>query len=136
MREKNLNLRIIKDRGFKTLIVLFSSITILPLLFILFHIIQNGIAVINWQFLTRLPKPMGEVGGGISNALMGTFILVAIACVREPLGFGTLLGYGLPAREVWWHPWTIMVMPPGAFFMLAVVTWICRNISEGNQKKA
>lgn len=87
MREKNLNLRIIKDRGFKTLVVLFSFLTILPLLFILFHIIKNGMAAINWQFLVSLPKPVGEAGGGVSNALMGTFILVTIACtVSIPLG--------------------------------------------------
>jgi len=37
-----------------------------------------------------------------------------------------LLGYELPAVRLWWHQWTIMVMPPGAFFMLAIVTWIAR----------
>lgn len=90
MREKSLNLRIIKDRGFKTLIILLSAITLLPLLFILFYIIKNGIAVINWQFLTSLPKPVGEMGGGISNALVGTLILVGIACVVSiPLGVFT-----------------------------------------------
>jgi phosphate transport system permease protein len=59
----------------------------LPLLFILLYIIRNGIAVINWQFLTSLPKPVGEVGGGISNALVGTLILIAISCsLSIPLG--------------------------------------------------
>ena len=42
------------------------------------------------------------------------------------MGFGTVLGYVLPARDLWWHQWTIMVMPPGAFFMLAILTWIAR----------
>ncbi len=87
MIEKNLDLRILKDKGFKTLIILFSSITILPLFFILFYIIKNGIAVINWQFITSLPKPVGELGGGISNALVGTLILIIIACIVSiPLG--------------------------------------------------
>jgi len=87
MRKNTLSLRIIKDRGFRALIVIFSFITILPLLLILFYIIKNGIAVINWQFLTSLPKPVGEVGGGISNALVGTLILIAISCsISIPLG--------------------------------------------------
>jgi len=87
MRKNTLSLRIIKDRGFRALTVIFSFITILPLLLILFYIIKNGIAVINWQFLTSLPKPVGEVGGGISNALVGTLILIAISCsISIPLG--------------------------------------------------
>ena len=63
-------------------------------------------------------------------------ILIAIACIREPLGFGTLLGYTLPVQDLWWHPWTIMVMPPGAFFMLAIVTWIARNASSRTAEKS
>jgi len=87
MRKNTLSLRIIKDRGFRALTVIFSFITILPLLLILFYIIKNGIAVINWQFLTSLPKPVGEVGGGISNALVGTLILITISCsISIPLG--------------------------------------------------
>jgi Na+-transporting NADH:ubiquinone oxidoreductase subunit D len=60
-------------------------------------------------------------------------VLIAIACVREPLGFGTLLGYRLPALDLWWHQWTIMVMAPGAFFMLATVTWWARAIAAGKK---
>ncbi len=87
MSTSNIGFRIIKDSSFKVLIIIFSSLTILPLLLILFYIIKNGIAVINWQFLTSLPKPVGEAGGGISNALMGTLILIIIACIVSiPLG--------------------------------------------------
>lgn len=87
MRKNALKFRIVKDTIFKAMIVLLSFITILPLLFILLYIIRNGIAVINWQFLTSLPKPVGEVGGGISNALVGTLILIAISCsISIPLG--------------------------------------------------
>lgn len=90
MRERALSLRIIKDMGFRVMIISFSFITILPLLLILFYIIRNGIAVINWQFLISLPKPVGELGGGISNALVGTLILIAIAClISIPLGICT-----------------------------------------------
>ena len=42
---------------------------------------MRGASSINWQFLTELPKPMGETGGGISNAIVGTLILIVIASV-------------------------------------------------------
>jgi phosphate transport system permease protein len=87
MKKSNLSFRIIKDRAFKAGIIFLAAITILPLLLILFYIVRNGIAVIDWQFLTSLPKPVGEVGGGISNALIGTLMLVVIACgIAIPLG--------------------------------------------------
>jgi len=47
--------------------------------FILFFITSKGISVINWRFLTELPKPVGEMGGGISNAIIGTVMLIGIA---------------------------------------------------------
>jgi len=55
--------------------------------FILFFITSKGISVINWRFLTHLPKPVGETGGGISNAIIGTLILIGIATAFSvPLG--------------------------------------------------
>lgn len=87
MHKDNIHRRIFKDRLFKGFIIFLSFICILPLLFILFYIVQNGIATINWQFLINLPKPIGEAGGGISNALVGTGILILISCVLSvPLG--------------------------------------------------
>ena len=87
MKTSNLSWRIIKDKGFKAGIIAFAAITILPLLLILFYIVRNGIAVIDWQFFTSLPKPVGEVGGGILNAIVGTLMLVVIACsIAIPLG--------------------------------------------------
>jgi phosphate transport system permease protein len=79
--------RIIKDKLFMGSAALFSVLSIVPLLFILLYIITNGIGVINWQFLTELPMPVGEIGGGIANALVGTGILILVACLFSiPLG--------------------------------------------------
>jgi len=87
MKASNLSWRIIKDRGFKAVIILFAAVTIFPLLLILLYIGLNGGAAIDWQFLTSLPKPVGEVGGGISNAIVGTVILIVIASlIAVPLG--------------------------------------------------
>ncbi len=87
MKEKAIRRRILADNAFTALVVLLSFVTILPMFFILFFIVRNGISVIDWQFLVSLPKPMGEPGGGISNALIGTGMLIVIACVLAvPLG--------------------------------------------------
>ena len=67
--------------------------------------------------------------------VLGIWLLVAIAVIREIMGFGTVLGYALPARDLWWHQWTIMVMPPGAFFMLAILTWAARARLVKEEKK-
>lgn len=79
MKEPSIRRRILWDKLFKAVIVLLTFCSILPMLFILFFITSKGISVINWRFLTQLPKPVGEMGGGISNALIGTFMLIGIA---------------------------------------------------------
>lgn len=87
MKTGKILFRIVKDKLFMGASTLFSVLSIVPLLFILLYIITNGIAVINWQFLTELPNPVGEIGGGIVNALVGTGILILIACLFSiPLG--------------------------------------------------
>ena len=60
MQQDRFRFRLYKDRLFKAAVILFSFSSALPLLFILFYIFKNGISVINWQFLTNLPKPVGE----------------------------------------------------------------------------
>ena len=54
---------------------------------ILFMIIKNGVSVIDWQFLSHLPKPVGETGGGIANAILGTLWFIGLASLFSvPLG--------------------------------------------------
>ena len=89
-------------------------------------IITNCIIMGRAEAFASQNKPLPALVDGLANGLGYTSVLVAIAVVREIMGFGTVLGYVLPARDLWWHQWTIMVMPPGAFFMLAILTWIAR----------
>ncbi len=87
MKGERVTVRIIKDKIFAISIIIFSLTSCLPLFFILFYIVKNGITSINWQFLINLPKPVGEEGGGISNAIVGTFFLIILACIIAiPLG--------------------------------------------------
>ena len=50
-----------------------------PLALILFYVLKEGIGAMNVAFFTQMPKPVGEAGGGMGNAIVGTLILVAIA---------------------------------------------------------
>ena len=87
MKEFPVRRRILADKSFKAIIVLLSFACILPMLFILFFITRKGISVINWSFLTQLPKPVGEAGGGILNGLIGTFMLIAVSTLLSvPVG--------------------------------------------------
>ncbi|GBD93025.1 phosphate transport system permease protein PstA [bacterium BMS3Abin05] len=79
--------RIIKDKLFEIIIIILAMVSTLPLILILFQIVKKGIASINWSFFVNLPQPPGETGGGVSNAILGTFILIVIAGV-----FSILLG--------------------------------------------
>ena len=65
---------------------------------------------------------------GVATGLGYSLILMIIAFLRELLGSQSL--FGIPIAWAWWRPWTIMVMPPGAFFALALVIWIARRYSE------
>ncbi|MFP4052879.1 MAG: electron transport complex subunit RsxE [Phycisphaerae bacterium] len=82
-----------------------------------------------------LPAAMDGLGAGIGYSI----VLMSIAIVREVLGFGTLLkntswqitfdflrNYEPGVYETPWRHWTIMVMPPGAFFLLAIAVWVAR----------
>jgi len=79
VKEPSIRKRILWDKLFKAVIILLTFCSILPMFFILFLITSKGISVINWRFVTHLPKPVGEMGGGISNAIIGTFMLIGIA---------------------------------------------------------
>jgi phosphate transport system permease protein len=59
------------------------------LLTLLFYVLVNGFSYVNWEFLTTLPKPLGESGGGMVNAFVGSIIMVSLASV-----WGVLLGIG------------------------------------------
>lgn len=96
-------------------------------------IITNCIIMGRAEAFASQNKPFISLVDGLASGIGYSFILISIALLREPLGFGTILGHALPYRDLWWHQWTIMVMPPGAFFMLGIITWFARNRLERAQ---
>jgi len=73
-----------------TLAGLCALLTVSVLFFILGFLVWNGARALNWDFFTQLPKPVGEAGGGMANAIVGSakLLLVAVA-TGVPVGFIT-----------------------------------------------
>jgi len=60
-----------------------------PLIAIFGYLVYRGVGSINWAFLTALPKPVGEAGGGMANAIIGSVLILAIASIiGVPFGVG------------------------------------------------
>jgi phosphate transport system permease protein len=64
-----------------------ALLVIVPLALIFYYVLISGIGAVNWDFLTKLPGPVGESGGGMANALVGTFELLGLAALMGvPIG--------------------------------------------------
>lgn len=123
-----------------SLTYLAAVLATLPLLLILVHLLQKGASSISLDFFTKMPQPVGEFGGGMANAIIGTLILIGVACaVGLPLGIGGGLYLldnrgtrfantirflsdvlnGLPSIVLGIFAWEFMVRPLGHFSALA-----------------
>lgn len=123
-----------------TLTYIAAALATLPLIFILVHLVRVGAASIGPAFFTQMPKPVGEPGGGMANAIAGTLILISIAAaVGLPVGIGAGLYLaehkgmrlanvvrflsdvlnGLPSIVMGIFAWQFLVRPVGHFSALA-----------------
>ena len=112
----------------------------LPLIFLLTHLVREGASAINVDFFVNMPKPVGEGGGGLANAIVGTLILVGIAAaIGLPIGIGAGLYLaeqrgarlatsvrflsdvlnGMPSIVMGIFAWHFLVRPVGHFSALA-----------------
>lgn len=98
MNREKTRMRVIKDWVFVAVVVTLSFLAIVPLVLILSYIVKNGLSSLTWEFLVELPRPVGEKGGGVANAIVGSFLLVIIASLPAiPLGVSA--GIYLSERE-------------------------------------
>lgn len=81
MKTSSLKLRIYRNHLFKGLVVLLATLCTIPLFLITYFLFQMGISSISLSFLTHLPKPVGEPGGGILNAIAGSVMIVFLSSV-------------------------------------------------------
>jgi phosphate transport system permease protein len=64
-----------------------AASVITPLGLVFFHLLRNGAASVNWDFFTKLPTPVGVIGGGMANAIVGSFELLGLAAIiGMPIG--------------------------------------------------
>jgi len=112
----------------------------LPLMFILFLLLKEGASSVRPHFFTNMPRPVGEAGGGMANAISGTLILIGIASAMGlPVGIGAGLYLaerrgtrlatavrflsdvlnGMPSIVLGIFAWEFLVRPIGHFSALA-----------------
>jgi phosphate transport system permease protein len=81
--------RRITDHAMTGIAVLTVVLVLAPLIAIFGYLVYRGVGSINWAFLTQVPKPPGEVGGGMANAIVGSIFVLGIASIiGVPLGIG------------------------------------------------
>lgn len=122
------------------LMYLAAILATLPLVFILGHLLVQGASSITVDFFTKMPRPVGEAGGGLANAIVGTLVLIGIAsAIGLPIGVGAGLFLaerkgtrianavrflsdvlnGLPSIVMGIFAWQFLVRPLGHFSALA-----------------
>ncbi|MFL5504483.1 MAG: phosphate ABC transporter permease PstA [Gemmatimonadaceae bacterium] len=132
--------RHIVSGGMIGLTYLAAILATLPLLLILLHLLQKGASSVSLDFFTHMPRPVGESGGGMANAIVGTLVLIGIASLFGlPVGIGaglylaekrtTAIAYtvrflsdvlnGLPSIVLGIFAWELLVRPIGHFSALA-----------------
>lgn len=117
-----------------------ALITLGALFFVLGYVVAHGAGALNWNFFTKLPKPVGEAGGGMANAIVGTLKLLTLASAMGlPVGFlggvylsefgdnriGFMVRYaadiinGVPSIVMGIFAYTLVVLPMKRFSALA-----------------
>ncbi len=130
---KDIFIRSTKDFIFKGIVIVLSFLSTVPLFLILFYIIKQGIQSINLTFFINLPKPVGEEGGGIANALVGTIMLIIIASVIAiPLGIivGIFLSESQESKMAYWVRLCVDVLQgiPSIVIGILVYLWMVKPL--------
>jgi len=118
--------RIGKSTGFQVLTITLSFACVIPLIAILLFIIKAGITKINWHFLVNVPKPVGETGGGIANALLGSIIIIAVAAVIAiPIGIlaGIYLSENKKSRLAYWSRLSVDILQGVPSIVVGIVAY-------------
>ncbi|MBE0450563.1 MAG: NADH:ubiquinone reductase (Na(+)-transporting) subunit D [Clostridia bacterium] len=98
-------------------------------------IITNCIIMGRAEAFAQKNKPFISFFDGLIMGFGYTWVLLLIAFFRELLGFGSLFGIRILGEG--WVNWTLMIMPPGAFFMLGIVIWATYSLfPHEDQEKA
>ena len=81
--------RRVTDKAMTAAAISTVIVVLAPLVAIFTYLVYKGVGSINWAFLTQTPKPVGEVGGGMANAIVGSLFILSIASIiGVPIGVG------------------------------------------------
>jgi phosphate transport system permease protein len=127
--------RVGKSKLAQALIVFFAFLITVPLILIIIYVFKEGITKINWTFLTKIPKPVGESGGGIVNALIGSILIVITAAVMAiPVGImgGIYLSENQNSRLSYWSRLAVDVLQgvPSIVTGIVVYFWVVKPIGS------
>ncbi|NIS61952.1 MAG: NADH:ubiquinone reductase (Na(+)-transporting) subunit D [Proteobacteria bacterium] len=95
-------------------------------------IITNCIIMGRCEAFARSNSPWPSFLDGVASGCGYALVLLTVAFVRELMGFGSF--FGVHVMPAGWTNWVIMVMAPGAFFMLGAVIWVVRSFGPGEEK--
>lgn len=156
---RNDSSRRMKNIFMLSLLTLGSLLSIVPFVSILWYVVAQGWPALNFDFFTQLPKPVGELGGGIANSLLGSFTMVGLASligipigicagmylsefgrgkVAKTLRFSCDLLVSIPSIIIGLFAYTIVVVPfkgfsanAGAFALLVIqIPMVARTTEE------
>ena len=119
--------RIGKSGGFQVLTILLACGCVIPLLAILAFIIKAGITKINWSFITNVEKPVGEIGGGVLHALVGSLIIILMAAIiAVPIGIlvGIYLGENKKSKLAYWSRLSVDILQGVPSIVIGIVAYI------------
>jgi phosphate transport system permease protein len=110
----------------RALAFLCAILVITPLMLVFYHLLKEGVGALNWDFFTQLPKPVGEPGGGMANAIVGTGILITLASLLGvPVGVlgGIYLSEYGASRVNWWIRFAADVINGVPSIVWGMVVW-------------
>ncbi|MEO6631021.1 MAG: ABC transporter permease subunit, partial [Mucilaginibacter sp.] len=133
--DARIGIRNTKSMLFKGLIVFLAFLITLPLIVVLLYIIKQGVTQVNWHFLTHVPTPVGEPGGGIANALVGSLLMVGMASVVSiPVGIltGIYLSENPHTKLAYWSGLCVDVLQgvPSIVIGIVVYLWIVKPLGS------
>jgi phosphate transport system permease protein len=152
--------RAITDGAATSLAILSTVVVVAPLIAIFIYVVYKGAGSLNLAFFTELPKPVGEAGGGMANAIVGSAILLAVgSAIGVPVGIsggiylaefgrGTKMANavrftadvlnGVPSIVMGISIWSLIVIPQKTFSAFAggvalgvmMIPTVCRTTEE------
>jgi phosphate transport system permease protein len=129
--QNQLKYRIARNKASEVVITIYSFLITIPLIAIIFYVLKTGLSKLSWHFLTNIPQPVGELGGGIANALVGSILIVLLATIiAVPFGIlcGVYLSENKNAKLSYWSRLAVDVLQgtPSIVIGIVIYFWVVK----------